>query len=94
MIDYYDTQLIFDYLKLAYPKRRMRLPINHNQRDVSTSRGNFRNVIVISPDRILKVSKKDERQVAMYDLVKILSRVFNLPDYEITPIVKNYLHLD
>jgi len=87
------TDLMEDFLKSAYPVRKMKVPNKALQRHALPHKRKFKKVILINSNNIFRVSDKDERYNAMYALSKILCRVFKVKQDETIPIVKKHLYI-
>ena len=87
------TDLIEDFLKGAYPIRKMKVPNKHLARHALPHKGKFKRCIVINGNNVFRVSDKDERYNAMYALSKIICRVFRINQDESIPIIKRHLHI-
>lgn len=87
------TELIEEFLRVAYPIKKMKLRHPALVRHDLPSKGKFRKVIFINANNIYRMSDKGERYNAMHALSKILTRVFRISQDKTIPILKKHLHI-
>lgn len=85
--------LIIEFLNMAYPIKRMRLPhktlVYHNPK----TKGPFKRVIEIGGNRIFRISDKGDKYNVMNALSIIICRMFHVTQEETIPILKKHLHI-
>lgn len=83
-----------EFLKLAYPIKKMKVKHKALVRHNLPSLGKFKKVIFINDTNVYQISNKGERYNAMHALSRILIRIFKINQTDSIKIIKEHLHIN